>query len=465
MTMDLRPHQVEDIEWIHREGRGLLANEPGLGKSRSAIEAFDGGRNLVIAPNLVIEGGTWSDELAKWSSHADRWQVVPYSRLNQRSKTARGGTTPIEALQEEVQGNYDAVIVDEAHYTKGRKSSWTWAVEEIARHSGSVLEMTGTPILNWAHEIFPILRVVYQEEQKRGSGKYGSFWRWAGEWFDTTPTRFSGGSPVVGNLKACNIYCEARPPEDPCEHYYEFARENFGAKYRRMLRDDVLKDLPPLLGPLAIQTPMDTVQRRMYRELKKNYSTFTEDGSEILTWTQGSLNVALDKLTTSAWCVEPKGPAKGGKFEMLRYELEARSRPTLVLAHYRVSVEGAADVARQIGARVGYVHGGVPDRQSGQAIRDFKAGKLDVLVGSLETLSEGHTLTAADMVIFLETSYKPSRNTQGLRRVHRIGQTRPVTAHDYLTPNTVDERKRELLAVKTDHQMRLLTAAEFAALL
>lgn len=464
MKPPLRPHQVEDIEWIHREGRGLLANEPGLGKSRSAIEAFDGGNNLVIAPGLVIGGGTWDDEIAKWSNHPERWQVIPYTQLNVRSKTKRGGTVPIEALREEVTGDYDALVVDEAHYTKGRKSLWTWAVERIADRSGSVLEMTGTPIPNWAHEIFPIMRVIHPDERKRGVGEYAGFWRWAGKWFDTAPTRFSEGNPVVGKLLACTIYCEIRPPHDPCEHYVEFARANFGSQYRRMLRDDVLKDLPPLLGPQSIMTPMDPAQARMYRELKKNFAT-TIDGEDILAWSQGALNVIISKLTTSPWCVNPSGPAKGGKFETLRYELESRSRPTLVLAHYRVSVEGAADIARQVGARTAYVHGGVPDKKAGQAIRDFKAGKLDVLVGSLETLSEGHTLTAADMVIFVEKSFKPSRNVQGLRRVHRMGQDRPVTAHEYLTPDSVDLRKEEILAVKNDHQMRTLTAAEYAALL
>ena len=42
-----------------------------------------------------------------------------------------------------------------------------------------------------------------------------------------------------------------------------------------------------------------------------------------------------------------------------------------------------------------------------------------------------------------------------------MGQTRPVTIRDYMCPKTVDERKRALLAVKTDRQMRLMTAAQF----
>lgn len=69
------------------------------------------------------------------------------------------------------------------------------------------------------------------------------------------------------------------------------------------------------------------------------------------------------------------------------------------------------------------------------------------------------------MVIFVEKSFKPYRNEQAKYRVHRFGQTRPVVLLDYVCPQTVDARKRRMLAVKTDRQMRYLTAAEFMGML
>jgi SNF2 family DNA or RNA helicase len=83
----------------------------------------------------------------------------------------------------------------------------------------------------------------------------------------------------------------------------------------------------------------------------------------------------------------------------------------------------------------------------------------------LETLSEGLQLQVADMAIFVERSYKPSRNEQATRRIHRMGQERPVTILRYLTPDSVDMRKEKLLLTKTDRQMRVLTGADFKALL
>lgn len=465
--LPLKEHQREGIEWIRRSGRGLLADEPGLGKTRQAIEAFDGGRNLVVAPGLVIEGGTWEDELEKWSRDPSKWTVVPYSQLNVFKPKGRG-TAPVKALKPAVKGHWDAVVFDEVHVVKGRDTPKhpnmkSWAALEIARHSDQMLAMSGTPFPNWAHEIFRILQMISPEKSHPG-GELGSFWNWAEEWFDCRPTRWSNGSPVAGELLMCSRTarqlkeCLARPASDPCEHYLEFASKNLDGKYLRRWREDCL-DLPPFTEQ-TIKTPMDAATKKAYLGLKQEFYAQYE-GQEIVAWNQGSKNVQLHKLTTSPWLLTMRGNARGGKLEQLRYDLENRTRPTLVFAHYKDSVEACALVAKSLGLGVGTVHGGIPSGERKAAIASFKSGDLPVLVGSLETMAEGHTLVEADMAIFVEDSFKSYRNEQAIFRVHRMGQERPVTIRRYRTPNSVDMKKQRLLATKTDRQMRALTAAEF----
>lgn len=457
-------HQVEAVEWINQVHRGLLGDEPGLGKSRVAIEAFNAAdRVLVVAPSMVISGGTWTDELGKWAKDPDKFVVAPYSMLNARAKTVNSGTKPVKQLRPEYQGRWDAVIVDEAHYTKGRKTSWTWAVEEIAKKSDAVLEMTGTPMPNWANELFTLLRVIWPAEARPG-GLYGSFWRWAGEWFKVSPSPFSSTGQVIGGLRGCSAECARRSPLDPCEHFQRFTAMNLGDRFLRRLRDDCL-DLPPITTQ-TVKLQMNANQKRLYQEIKKDLMTTTDSGQDLVAWTNGSKQVLLDKLTTSDWLVDPKTDIpSGGKFDQLKYDLESRARPTFVVAHYRQTVEACVQVAQSVGASAAAVHGGVSDQNKSKAIEDFKAGRLDVLVGSLETVAEGLTLTAADMAIFVEVSYKPSRNEQARYRIHRLGQTRPVTIKEYMTVGTVDERKRKLLAEKTDQQLRVLSAAQFKELI
>lgn len=449
-------HQIGDVKFIQEGMRVLLANEPGTGKSRSAITATVGARTLVVAPSMVIASGTWKDEIEKWADDPEMYTVAPYSMLN-----ARKNGRPIKVLRPEYKQPWDAVIVDEAHYTKGRQTSWTWAVEQLAKPVDMVVEMTGTPIPNWAHELFTLLRVMFPEDAGRG-GALGSFWRWAETWFDTSPTRFSNGNPVVGELLACNRVCLTRDANDPCSHYLRFIEANLRDRYRRVLRDDVL-DLPPL-SEQTIQIPMTVAQRRVYNEMKRHFCS-TVSGVEVVSWSQGAQNVALDRITTSPWLLTREGPPRGGKLDRLAFDLTARSRPTLVLAHYNDTVDACAEVARSIGASARSINRRTTHTQDAETFKLFKAGKLDVLCASLEKVAEGAQLTSADMVIFVEKSFKPYRNEQARFRIHRLGQERACVALDYVTPGTVDAKKRRLLAVKTDRQMRFLTAAEFAELL
>lgn len=467
----LKEHQREGIEWIQRVGRGLLADEPGLGKTRQAIEAFDGGHNLVVAPKMVIEGGTWEDELNKWSADPSKWTVLPYTGLNVRKQAGvRASTTkPVKVLKPEAKGRWDAVVFDEAHYVKGRDTLWTWAGLQIARNAEFFMPMTGTPFPNWSHEIYTLLRMIYPEEGKMGrGGRFSSYWDWAGKWFDTTPTPFSKGFPVAGEMLGCSRTpkqlkeCLSRPANDPCEHYRAFAEANLDGHYLRRWREDCL-DLPEMTVQ-DVQAPMSATTKRTYLGLRDSFYA-THEGSEVVAWTTGSQQVQMHKLTTSPWLLNQVGEPKGGKLELLRYDLENRTRPTLVFAHYKDSVEASARVAESLGLRVGIVHGGIPESQRVAAFKSFKSGSLDALCGSLETMSEGHTLVAADMALFVEESFKPYRNEQAINRVHRMGQTRPVTVRKYLCPNSVDSRKRRLLAMKTDRQMRTLTAAELMEIL
>lgn len=459
----LKEFQRENVEWLRRVGRGLLADEPGLGKSRSAIEGFEGAqRVLIVAPSLVLETGVWRDEVERWGFDDTKYYQASYHQLNVRKPTGKGsGTKPINRLREEWRGHWDAVIIDEAHYIKGRDTMWTKAVKQhLARNCDQIVLMTGTPIPNWAHEVFTLLQTIHPEEGKRGN-ELGSFWNWAKQWFDCSPSKFSAGNPVAGDLLGCDPSCMRRDANDPCTHYQEFAAANFGERYMRHLRAEHL-DLPPLVFE-DIPTPMDADTKHAYAELKRDFATDIGD-HEVLAWSQGAKNVALDKMTTSPWLLTKKGEPHGGKFELLREDLRARTSPTLVLAHYRDSVEAATRVAESTGARAGYIHGGTTDKQNAALVRDFKRGRVDVLVGSLETLAEGLTLTVADTAIFLERSYKPSRNTQATYRIHRMGQEKACTIRRYLTPNSIDSRKERLLQSKTDHQMRVLSAAEFARL-
>lgn len=412
---------------------------------------------------MILAGHVWTDEVDRWADGQTDFVQAPYTRLSARRSTGKGHA-PTGQLRPEYDHSWDALILDEAHIAKSRKAQWNAPLERLAERSGRVYLATGTPIVNWAHEMFSPLRLLYPDEAKPG-GRFGSYWRWAETWFRVAPSRWHPQGREIGDLAACGPFCHDRPAWDPCDHYREFVAANLGSRFLMRLRDQVLADLPPLTQ-VRVDTPMTKHQASAYRSMRKTYLAELGDGDQLVAWSAGAKHVILDRMTTSLGVAASKRDLDGesGKLQRLEFDLRSRSRPTVVYAHYRETVDACVAVAQRLGLRVGAVDGRLSHLARGVAIRDFHRGRLDVLVGSLETLAEGVTLVQADMAILVEVSWKPSRNQQAIRRIHRLGQDRPCTVLEYVTPQTVDERKRELVATKADRALRFITATQMAKL-
>lgn len=441
----LLDHQVEGIAWLRSHDRALLADEPGLGKSRQALEAAVE-PILVAAPAAILDSGTWDDEVAAWAPGADVTQVS-YSSICQRREKGRVQRDrhgfPIVELKPELRRRWGTVIADESHYLKGRKTSWTNAFFQF--DTERMFLMTGTPIPNWAHEAFTTLQLLYPEEARPGR-RLGSYWRWVNEWFQVSQSQWSQHGKEIGGL------LESRT-------WDEFYQENWRDRMLLRLRDECL-DLPPLTQSQYL-APMTTAQARVYRQLKQDFVSWLESGTEVVAWNSAAQLVKLCKAATGLEVLEP-GAGESGKLNALRTILTDRPRPTLVVAHFRDTVAACERVAREVGASTRLVDGGVSKGGRLEAVRAFQRGNADVMCATLDTISEGMTLHqgGADQVVFVERSWRPSRNEQALRRLHRIGQTRPVQAINLVAPRTVDERVLRLLADKVDEQMSALGRKE-----
>lgn len=442
LVAELWQHQKEGAAWLRDRGRAILADEPGLGKSATMLAAA---REpiLVVAPAMVLDSGTWDDEVAKWADGATVMQV-PYSSLTKRERTLRGGTRPTTHLHDHLRREWGTIIADEAHYLKGRKTSWTQAFKAL--RSEQLFEATGTPLPNWAHEAFVLLQLVYPEKTRPG-GELASYWRWAREWFDVAPTRWS--PMAVGDLRADRTWAE-------------FQAGTWGDRFRQCLRDDVL-DLPPLtVQPYRVR--MGATQRRVYNQLKKDFIAWLDSGTEVVAWNQAAQLVKLLKAGTGLEVLEA-GAGHSAKLDAVAELLRDRPRPTLVVAHFRDTVAACVRTAQSVGAEARVVDGGTSKGARRDNVRAFQSGSLPVLVATIDTISEGMTLTSADQIIRVERSYRPSRNEQVIRRIHRIGQTRPCLVIDLITEGTMDEKVLRILAAKTDQQMKAIPRAELRALL
>jgi SNF2 family DNA or RNA helicase len=437
---NLKPFQAEGIDWLRDHERALLADEAGLGKTvqllRSATEPV-----LVVAPAMVLESGTWDDEIAKWASGIDLTQVS-YSSIAQRGERGKvprdSNGFPLTPLKEQYRQRWGTVVLDECHYIKGRKTSWANAVLRLDSPEWRLA--TGTPIPNWAQEAFMLLRALWPQEAKAGR-EFGSYWRWTKKWFDVGTNHF--GAKEVGDLRADRTW-------------EEFRQFNWGDRILRRLRDDVLKDLPPLTRQQWL-VPMSPDQKRVYNELKKDFVTWLESGEQIDVWSEPGMLVKLAQVASGLETLDPKSKPTG-KFKVLDSIYRDRPGQWFVVGHFQAVAEAAYRTALAAGRRPVLVHGGVNSSARKDGIRAFQNGDADVMCATTGVISEGVTLHQAGchQMVRIERSWTPSKNDQVDRRLHRIGQENPVLCIDLVAPHTLDERVLRVLAEKSDQQVRAL---------
>ena len=78
----------------------------------------------------------------------------------------------------------------------------------------------------------------------------------------------------------------------------------------------------------------------------------------------------------------------------------------------------------------------------------FQEGEVPVFLLSLKAGGTGLNLTRADHVIHVDRWWNPAVEDQATDRAYRIGQTKPVQVHRFITQGTIEEKIAELLTRK-----------------
>lgn len=425
---ELYPYQKDGVEFLRKNKRAFLADDPGLGKSAQLIYASEGA-TLIVAPAMLK--GTWQDELEKWADNPERFTWTSYHQLHKQKQ------------------RWDTVIFDESHYLKNHKAKWTGTAQKLK--TDHTFLATGTPVPNWAHELFTTIKMLHQDNADQT--RWRSRWRWIETWFQTWQPPWGG------------VQIQGLRPGLTWEQFY--AGNDLNQLMLRRKRDDVLKDLPPLTEQY-ISTPMVSAQRKLYNELKEEYLAWVEEtGEEVAAFSSGGLHIKLAKIQTGICTIDPSvSKLHSNKLEVLRELLEERAgNPTLVVAHFRNTAASIGGMLDSMGLRWKAIVGGASQVSRDRSRDEFQSGQLDVLVGTLDSISEGLTLTRADCCIFVERSWKPYKNEQAMRRIHRIGQTRPVSIIYLVTENALDAKISKLLKAKLDQQALVLSAGQLRGML
>lgn len=422
-TKTLFNFQHSGIKALTR-GRGLLADEPGLGKTIQAIGAHKTcgtTRLVVVCPAVVLS--SWEAELQ--DSGFETMMVRPGRKVPKlegpgalvvADSLLASRPQLVETIKEwQPQG----LICDEAHRYKNPTSRRSLAVSSLASTIGGPKTiLTGTPIISSPADLIGPLDLAGALEPVFGgaSAFVSRYCKWS-----KTQNKWVENKAASADLKeALNTYC-----------------------WVRRAKNDVL-DLPAVRRDTAIvdvdleefKAAHDLVEEKVAAWANENPDATDEDIENFCAGrfdliSHLRLGAGLSKVEAGAdWVEENLTETRPGFYD----------RPLIVWTHHKeVNARLVAALAKR-GIKPATLVGGMSATAIAKTVADFQAGHIPVLIASITAAGVGITLTASADVLFLETDWTPALIQQAQDRVNRIGQARPVHITTLVAPGTLDAR-------------------------
>lgn len=443
-----RPYQQQGSAFLLDAGRAILADEAGVGKTNQLLLAARG-RTLILSPAGLAD--VWREAIEMWGDQLDpsvELSWMSYSGICKRvpKEPGKPAALVVPAPRSGLDLKWDTIIADEGHYLKNPRTNWTKVVRKMK--SERFYLGTGTPLPNWAHEIFTILRFLYP-----GDKRFTNYQRWLTEYFKTWKPPYGGKY----NLEIEGLHRGLT---------WEIAAQEWGlpGRWLRRLLDEVLPELPPMTRQ-TVKVRMTGKQATAYRQLDKEWRTILpETGHEIVSWDDGGIYSKMLQCSTGLFSLHPEESGGSAKLTALRDLMAERHHPTIVFCAFINTADGVGEQLTKDGRQVTVVSSKYSRRHRLDAVAAFRRGEINTLVGTVGTLSEGITLTRADTCIFIERSPRPVTNAQARNRIRRFGQDRPTLCIDLVTEETLDEDLLGILERKEVQTDLALTGIQLAAL-
>lgn len=438
------PHQVTDSDRLLTYQHGLLWADPGTGKTVTAMETFRKGgydKAVMIVPPIALT--MWREELMEHLPD-ERWPLIARGRVMKKHYPmarkfmiltygmARKYAHLIQDFTQSTKGG-TLLVLDEAHYLKTPDAQRTKAIfgDHCTYRGGTamwfddVLQLTGTPILSHANDLWSQLRGARPNILAHyGVLEYGQF---VNE-FCVQKLRAYGGSKPRMVVTGSRNHDKLRSLIGAC-HVVE-----------RTL-DEVYDDMPKLQHHV-----IDTE----YKGVPKIDTPPTQ------------LEKALNDPNSEASKVRRLlGIAKAlGVVSRLK---ERGTFPSLVgFWHHDAADALEAALAIQLPNKViERIDGSISMKERDQIIADFNDGKVDILLGQMAAMGVAINLQkACAYVAIAEEVPSPGVVDQFIARVYRSGQKQIVDVEYMRTTHQIDEALTWLRQNKTTTITKLKRATQ-----
>lgn len=476
----LEPYQRTATAHMVKARRAILGDDMGLGKTLTAISAVEeyrlrngqmDGPKLVVAPASVK--GAWKRELRRWlppntevvvidgSTPAKRrkqleqgielnaWVVVNWEQLRvkkvKKDKTARRADgsvvkrrVTVKEPKEPLLGETEwlAVIADEAHRAKNRKSQQTWGLWLL---EGKLMyALTGTAVQNSPDELWPILAWLWPSEyhengakHSKGAMAYWSFYSMFVDYYEAY------GRKIVTGVKNADAL-----------------------KFR--LRDRFIRRTAAILGlqgrkRIYYPVPLHPGQRKLYDEATeqmwfevrkaadsgdesaKKFIAAASTGGDIYRVPNGAARMVRQMQIIESPELLGGDDDSAVLDDLVDKVMDSRPDQWTVFVQYKQTCDLVKARLEAKGLEVGVYNGDVSAEDRTELEDAFQRGELDVIVGTHAAMREGITLTAGHQQYWVTRPWVPAWADQGESRNDRKGQQNRVNVFIPLAEDTVSD--------------------------
>ncbi len=401
-------HQKEAIEKLAGSKRFILADDMGLGKTTSTIiAALETGAKkiLIICPaSLKIN---WQREIENYSDRSvyisegknfsieHDFVIVNYDILKNFYDLKNKENSLI------TQGNFDLIILDEAHYVSNGQAARTKLVNSFSKKCERVWLLTGTPMTNRPMNYFNLLSLVESPVSNN--------------WMAYAIRYCQGYQFTAGTRKIWNVTGASNLEE---------LRDRTSRQVLRRLKTEVL-DLPEkIITPVYLR-----LKSKLYEGLMGEYYDWYNKNPDEST----SLTVQFSKLMKVRQVIAEEKIKD--TIELAENILE-QDKKVIIFTNFTETLNRIAD---HFGKQAVRLDGSTSKPQRQYAVDQFQDNeKIKVFVGNVKAAGVGITLTAAEAVIINDLSFVPGDLAQAEDRAYRYGQKNSVSVYYPIFDNSVE---------------------------
>ena len=413
-------HQKIAIEKLAGSKRFILADDMGLGKTTATIiAALETGAKkiLIICPaslkiNWQREIENYTDrsvfisEGKKFSLEHD-FVIVNYDILKNFHDTKDKSKSLLN------QGNFDLVILDEAHMVSNAQAQRTKLINHYAKNIKIVWLLTGTPMTSRPMNYYNLLYLIESPV--------------AQNWMAYAIRYCQGYQFTAGKRKVWNVTGASNLEE---------LRDRTSKQILRRLKEDVL-DLPDkIITPVYLR-----LQSKEYEELMGEYYDWYDKNPD----ESSSLTVQFSKLMKVRKVISNEKVKQTIEFAE---NIMDQGKKVIIFTNFTDTLQS---IYQHFGKQAVYLDGSCSNSVRQQAVDAFQNDdKVKVFVGNLKAAGVGLTLTAAEVVIMNDLSFVPAEHAQAEDRAYRYGQKSNVLVYYPLFDNTIEGAIYDILNKKKD---------------